>query len=213
MQNLTNKSRFKIDRTNLKQDYEDFIGTYTGFFPESYCNEVIQFFNFCEEFTPIVKKRHDDYVTDSNMFMTSFHQVGDLQLNRALQDYTDHFYEMLDFCIKQYMDRYRILQGLDGYAVFDMKFQKTRPGEGFHAFHYENARRQVVTRKLVGMLYLNDIEEGGETEFLYYPKRIKAQQGKLIIWPCEFTHAHRGNTPLKETKYAVTTWVEALNQS
>ena len=55
-------------------------------------------------------------------------------------------------------------------------------------------------------LYLNTIEDGGETEFLYQGKRVKAEQGKLLIWPAGFTHVHRGNPPLKESKYILTSW-------
>jgi hypothetical protein len=58
------------------------------------------------------------------------------------------------------------------------------------------------------ILYLNDIDEGGETEFLYYPKRVKAKQGRLILWPAGFTHTHRGNPPLSNTKYVMTGWIE-----
>jgi len=58
------------------------------------------------------------------------------------------------------------------------------------------------------MIYLNDVEEGGETEFLYYARRIKPTQGTLLIWPAYFTHAHRGNPPLSNTKYIITGWIE-----
>jgi hypothetical protein len=58
------------------------------------------------------------------------------------------------------------------------------------------------------MLYLNDVEEGGETEFLYLKKRIKPQQNRLLIWPAGFTHTHRGNPPLSNNKYIITGWVE-----
>ena len=59
----------------------------------------------------------------------------------------------------------------------------------------------------VVQLYLNTVEEGGETEFLYINKRIKAQQGRLIIFPAGFTHTHRGNPPIGQDKYIVSTWV------
>ena len=58
------------------------------------------------------------------------------------------------------------------------------------------------------MIYLNTIEEGGETEFLYLKKREKPVEGKLLIFPAGFTHTHRGNPPLKGDKYILTSWLE-----
>ena len=46
------------------------------------------------------------------------------------------------------------------------------------------------------------------TEFLYQAKRIRPEQGLALIWPADFTHTHRGNPPLAETKYIVTSWFE-----
>ena len=58
------------------------------------------------------------------------------------------------------------------------------------------------------LLYLNDVAEGGETEFLYQSLRIKPKKGTVIICPTDFTHTHRGNPPLSKTKYIATGWVE-----
>jgi hypothetical protein len=58
------------------------------------------------------------------------------------------------------------------------------------------------------MVYLNDIEDGGETEFLYLSKRVKPVTGRVLLWPAGYTHTHRGNPPLKDTKYIITGWVE-----
>ena len=55
-------------------------------------------------------------------------------------------------------------------------------------------------------LYLNTIKEGGETEFLYLNKRVKAKVGRMIIFPAGYTHTHRGNPPIGEEKYIATTW-------
>ena len=44
---------------------------------------------------------------------------------------------------------------------------------------------------------LNDDYEGGETEYLYYKKRIQPERGKLLIWPAGMTHCHRGGLVLK----------------
>ena len=62
------------------------------------------------------------------------------------------------------------------------------------------------------MIYLNDVEEGGETEFLYQPKRIKAEKGKIVIFPADFMHTHRGNPPISNEKYVLTGWFNIIDK-
>jgi len=57
-------------------------------------------------------------------------------------------------------------------------------------------------------VFLNDVDEGGETEFLYQNKRIAPKKGRMVIWPSSFTHTHRGNPPLSGSKYIITGWIE-----
>ncbi len=91
-------------------------------------------------------------------------------------------------------------------AIEDVLVQKTEPTQGYHVWHSERQTLGSMTRAVAWIVYLNDIQEGGETEFLYYSKRIKAEAGKLIIFPANFTHAHRGNPPLSDAKYIMTGW-------
>ena len=55
-------------------------------------------------------------------------------------------------------------------------------------------------------LYLNTIDEAGETEFLYMSRRVNAVAGRLIIFPAGYTHTHRGNPPIGQDKYIATSW-------
>jgi len=57
------------------------------------------------------------------------------------------------------------------------------------------------------MTYLNDVSEGGETEFSYYDLKVKPAAGKTLIWPAEWTHAHRGCSVESGRKYIVTGWL------
>ena len=61
-------------------------------------------------------------------------------------------------------------------------------------------------------LYLNTVDEGGETEFLYQRMRVKPEQGTLVIHPGGFTHTHRGNPPLKGVKYFMNTWIISVGE-
>ena len=60
-------------------------------------------------------------------------------------------------------------------------------------------------------MYLSDVEEGGELEFLYQNKRVKPKKGDFVVWPAYFTHMHRGNPPISDEKYIVTGWYQYVN--
>ena len=87
---------------------------------------------------------------------------------------------------------------------------------GYYHYHSEiypsphqnkNNSSESLHRILLFMYYLNDVAEGGETEFYYQKRFIKPQAGKLVIAPAGFTHTHKGHIPLSEDKYILTSWV------
>ena len=110
--------------------------------------------------------------------------------------------------VNDYLKKFSLL-GEERLLIYDAKAKKIPIGGGFHKWHYENSGLEVSHRKLVVQVYLNTIEEGGETEFLYINKRIKAKQGRLIIFPAGFTHTHRGNPPIGQDKYILSTWAKS----
>ena len=57
------------------------------------------------------------------------------------------------------------------------------------------------------MTYLNDVEEGGTTDFDNYGIKIKPEKGKTLIWPAEWTHAHTGSVLEGGKKYIITGWM------
>jgi len=107
-----------------------------------------------------------------------------------------------------YLDHYDVLRDSGRQWIRGMRIQKTEPGEGYHAWHFESDGHERANRVSAWMIYLNDDFTGGETEFLYQHKRVEPEQGKLLIWPAAYTHVHRGNTPLEGTKYILTGWCE-----
>ena len=91
--------------------------------------------------------------------------------------------------------------------------QKTEPMEGYHVFHAENSNYNNAVRMLAWMIYLNDVEEGGETEFLYQKRRVKPTRNTCLIWPGCFTHLHRGLPPISGSKFILTGWFAPLSGS
>jgi len=88
------------------------------------------------------------------------------------------------------------------------KMQKTPIGGGYSVWHSEHGGGNSAARSLVWMIYLNDVHEGGDTEFLYQHMKVQPKQGTLVIWPAGITHPHRGNPPYSNEKYVLTGWFE-----
>ena len=100
----------------------------------------------------------------------------------------------------------------DAYGVpfhlTELKIQKTLPTEGYHVWHIEHGKGfENEGRAFVFSIYLNDVEDGGETEFLNFSKRVKPKKGRIVIWPAGFPYVHRGNPPLSGEKYILTSWM------
>ena len=85
--------------------------------------------------------------------------------------------------------------------------QHYAPNEGYFNWHCERSCYQSDQRALVFMTYLNDVTDGGETEFYYQQRKISPKQGSMVIAPGYFTHTHRGNKPISNDKYILTSWV------
>jgi len=120
-------------------------------------------------------------------------------------EFNNKFWEV---CYSLYAEKFSILKTAEMHKIHTVKVQRTLPKEGYHVWHCEDTTRAQRDRILTFIVYLNDIEDGGETEFLYLSKRVKPVAGRVLLWPSGFTHTHRGNPPLKDTKYIITGWVE-----
>lgn len=104
---------------------------------------------------------------------------------------------------KEYAEEFESIRGIMSNEV---KLQKTPIKGGYSVWHAEQGIKEASTRSLVWMVYLNTIEDGGETEFLHQKVKIKPTRGTLVLWPASYTHVHRGNPPYSETKYIITGW-------
>ena len=83
--------------------------------------------------------------------------------------------------------------------------------EGYFVRHCENDGienpNDIVyghRRMLVWMIYLNNAKSG--TRFYYPTRDVKAKQGRLVIWPADWTHPHSGIIPNRGEKYLMTGW-------
>jgi predicted 2-oxoglutarate/Fe(II)-dependent dioxygenase YbiX len=61
-------------------------------------------------------------------------------------------------------------------------------------------------RVFSAVLYLNDVEEGGETRFTKFDVSVKPKAGRLVMFPANYAYEHEALPPISNEKFAVVTW-------
>jgi hypothetical protein len=193
----------------MKSTTENFIGIYEDAFSKEYCDSLVKYFEDLSAAGLTKSRQQDDSellkldVDDEQLYA---HEIANVSgCGEALNHFNLVFWGQV---YPHYSGTFDALKHHASHGNYFFKVQKTNVGGGYHRWHSESTKPQTSSRILAWTLYLNDVEEGGETEFIYYPKRIKPKAGMVVLWPAGFTHTHRGNPPLSNTKYIVTGWIE-----
>lgn len=194
----------------MKSTYDNFIGVYDGAFSDQFCDDLITYFEWCLKNNRTYKRQEDemskkDDSTNLNPLTTEEINFQFPHVQGIINEFNDNFWNL---CYREYMENYSSLKQYGQHTIYTYKVQKTIPTGGYHVWHCEDGSVDYSRRVGVYILYLNDIEEGGETEFLYLSKRIPPKKGRLLIFPPNFPWTHRGNPPLSNTKYIMTGWIE-----
>jgi hypothetical protein len=193
----------------MTSNIKDFIGVFDDVFSKEFCDNVIFFYEkMLESGFGHSRQSEGDRKSKKDDVAVYLAQNEVVRLDNATflsAEFHDTFWKK---CYSEYADEYGALVELSPHRIYSSKIQKTKVGGGYHVWHPEVGGRENADRILFYILYLNDVEDGGETEFLYYPRRVKPKAGRMIVAPAHFTHTHRGNPPLTNEKYIITGWVE-----
>ena len=191
----------------MEVTYKDHILTVDGVYSPEYCQTVINFFDNMRS-AGITASTNGPQRKDGQL-PVHMNTVIPEMLNSCPYLMDDFLTIFWDKVYPEYEERNNILKSHVNHSIQCMKIQRTEPSGGFHNWHSEtNGDWRALRRMMVYTLYLNDVEEGGETEFLQQSVRVKPKTGRIVLWPAYFTHPHRGNPPLSGTKYIATGWLE-----
>ena len=185
---------------------EEFIGIFPNTLTSKECQEYIDHFNKLESMGLVYKRKDPAHIKKDKAYNLIGDQFHSKETSAKL--IVKHIYPRLINNYKVYSKHYSILQDYSHHDIYDVKFQKTEPGGGYHIWHCEQGIMIERNRIVAWSIFLNTIEDGGETEFLYQKKRYRPTAGTMMIWPAGYTHTHRGNPPLKKDKFILTGWLE-----
>jgi hypothetical protein len=191
----------------MKEKYEindNFIGQFDNFFPEEMIQNYLNHFDYCEK-NNLVYGREDESTKKDLSVGTMITQFTERSVPYNQQQFVYIFYNSI---WPLYEKKFPMFKHVDRHTIYEIKIQKTKPSEGYHVWHSEAVTKKDSKRIFVFSLYLNDVKEGGETEFLYQRCRVKPIKNRFVLWPAHITHTHRGNPPLSNDKYILTGWIE-----
>lgn len=174
----------------------DWIRIYDGSngISSEFCADVIRFF----EESPAKHKLNQDW--------QRYHQLASL--------HTSPIYEEIRVNVKRVFDRYKQDLGCGSLNYVNRiespnlsRYDVADP-DGAHHFHshadcwsMETASRQVSV-----IVYLNDVEAGGETAF-DEGTIVQPRAGRVLVFPSSLCFQHKGNPPLSNSKYVLVSWL------
>ena len=169
------------------------------------CQNIIKFF---DENTALQKKGVTGLGIDETIKKTTDITINPSSLKEVKFNLFNDYFKSLNECFVNYKEQYLFLNTfLKKTHIGHFNIQKYLPGDHFSSLHSERTDLSNLHRIFAWMTYLNDVEDGGTTDFDYYKIKIQPKVGKTLIWPAEWTHAHTGSILNSGSKYIITGWI------
>ena len=193
-----------MKRIDINIKKPNFIGCW-NIEDEELCNEIINFFDNND-------RLQVQGVTSSGKNLKAKSRIdisinpNDLKNNKfkIFIRYINRLHE----CYLDYQNQWPFLKNMvKDIDIGKFNIGKYSPGDHFGAIHSERTSVNTLHRLFAFMTYLNDVEDGGQTNFDHYGIKLKPEIGKTIIWPAEWTHAHTGEILKSGSKYIITGWM------
>jgi prolyl 4-hydroxylase len=190
----------KLQRKNLVMDeLNDFIHIYENALESNICDFLISLFDQ----VPDKQERHDN---DGKPNFTQFNFTENRDLTPEVEQVHNHIIKN----VFTYRDKYyefvdtRVFPKDHAFEQFRIK--KYNPGgEDRFDTHVDVLDYPSARRFLSFIWYLNDVETGGETVFKDLV--IKPKKGTLLVFPPLWMFPHKGNPPITDSKYIMSTYL------
>jgi hypothetical protein len=109
--------------------------------------------------------------------------------------------------VKDYILNTSLSDKNDKLILKTIQIQKYTKDVGIFETHTDCECEDGKTYRVITFIwYLNDVDNGGETEF-FGNYLIKPEQGKLLLFPSDWFIPHKGRIPISSDKYIVTGWI------
>lgn len=183
-----------------REKLTDWIKVYDGAFSDEVCDKLVAWF----ENPNTGKGQHQE--TWRRCF------------EAANIDFSEHW-ETVKNTMRDYYQRYRndIASGTLSRANFleapnIFRYDVSELPNVFNT-HADNWNAATALRQVSIILYMNDVETGGETHFDDLALDVPPKKGRLLFFPSFYTYMHQGKAPISNSKYIMVSWIHYDNNT
>ena len=183
-----------------------YIKIYDDVIDADSCNMLIGKFEMAEEdqYENVRQAERDKAIAFTQINLVNNEDWASVQ-NGMLEVFQDYIMAYINDCKiapKQWPQPY-------GYEAIRMKRYLNNNYDRFDP-HVDVMNYETSRRFLAFFIYLNDVDEGGETEFIninkpgtYIPLKITPRRGRLLMFPPLWMYYHAGLKPVSNNKYLI----------
>lgn len=169
------------------------------------CDSLIKKFDSANDLI----KRDDSWGFDYR----SFHELN-LTTHSDFKEEQTLFYERSEYFYELYKMKCNIQFMPQRVGFEDVRMKRYDPnGKDQIGWHTDVGDYASARRFLVMFYYLNDVEDGGETVFSDLFKsgteviKVRPKKGRIVMFPPMWMYPHKGNQPIKKSKYIISTYL------
>ena len=184
----------------------DYIKVYDDICDKETCNQIVELFESQEEHHSYIDRLKRPTFTEMNISQryaardaawVGFQKQVQSMFVEAVSKYMDELDIGPDFPAKYAFEEFRI------------KRYRQRSDDEF-ADHVDVGDYNSARRFLVCFLYLNDVEDGGTTDFPKINHTITPKCASILMFPPNWMYRHAGRPVIKGTKYILGSYLHYM---
>lgn len=160
------------------------------------CEEIVRYTNLAGRWGDAVIGHHggevDKTIRNNNV---AFLHPNDYREGPVVHAFARVIWHYLDDYAKRYDVTFSAMESIN--------VNRYEVGQEYHV-HADAGPYQP--RVISALVYLNDVESGGETYFPNFNLAVTPKEGRLVIFPSNYAYAHAALPPHSGVKYSAAFW-------
>lgn len=201
---MTNAAPPPARDTCLLDDARDltrFVRVYDGALDPEFCSRMIESFKMLSALHARNGRGRMKSLEASAWTELNVSKAGDASLQRHFQQ------QIAKFLARYNADLCLTLEIPFRVRTEDLRIKRYVVEEGDQFQPHFDSLDYTSNRYLVFLWYLNDVLEGGETEFPDLGLKVAARAGRLLMFPPYWMFQHAGLPPRSNDKYILSTYM------